>query len=68
VSDAGAYLEWRVTGDPDYDFTWSPLRNPHLGDPEAAARQFVEKIGASGSLANLKLMRRTVTISPWEEP
>lgn len=43
------FEEWRVTGDPGhgfpyYGFTWSPDRNPQLGDPETAARTFVAGI------------------------
>jgi len=65
------YGEWRVTAidsdDRDYDFTWSLLRNPHLGEPEDAARKFIAVVGESGSLRNVRLMRRTVTIAPWED-
>jgi hypothetical protein len=43
------FEEWRVTGTPGggypiYDFVWSPDRNPHLGDPEEAARHFVNML------------------------
>jgi hypothetical protein len=67
----GVYVEWRVTADtdsdfPDYDFTWSELRNPHLGDAEAAARKFATHYTEHGGLRNVRLMRRTVTIEPWE--
>ncbi len=62
------HVEWRVTADPDhFDFTWSPLRNPHLGDAEAAARQFIEQITRTGHMRNVRLMRRTVTVEPWED-
>lgn len=64
---AQTYVEWRVTADPDYEFIWSPLRNPHLGDAEAAARRFVEQVATSGHLTNVKLAQRTVTIDQWEE-
>lgn len=66
----GVYTEWRVTAtdrdDSDYDFTWSLLRNPHLGEPEDAARKFIALVTGSGNLRNVTLSRRTVTIPSWE--
>lgn len=67
--------EWRVTGNPGhgyplYDFTWSPDRNPHLGDPEAGARGFVELITAHHADpwdAGPHLHHRRVTRTPWKK-
>jgi hypothetical protein len=64
--EAGTYTEWRVTAEPNYDFTWSPFLNPHLGDAERAARGFATLVVAHDSLQNVKLMCRTVTVEPWE--
>ena len=55
------YEEWRVTGDPGhgfppYSFVWSLRDNPHLGDPEAAARSL---------MANLAVPR--VNWIPWDD-
>lgn len=67
------FEEWRVTGKPGgnyppYDFTWSPARNPHLGDPERAARQFAEMTSAVGAwIEGPRLSRRPVTVSEWVE-
>lgn len=64
---SGTYEEWRVTGKvrgEDYDFTWSKLRNPHLGDPEQAARNFAEKIAVEWD-DGPHLHRRTATITLW---
>lgn len=73
------FTEWRVTGDPGpgyppYDFTWSPCRNPHLGDSETAARKFVELVDIQNGLTvpdrgikDVRLCRRTVTVSEWQE-
>lgn len=66
------YEEWRVTGQPagdypPYDFTWSPFRNPHLGDPERGARGFIALVTAVGGWTDgPHLSRRTVTVSEWE--
>lgn len=68
------FEEWRVTGTPGhgyppYDFTWSPMRNPHLGDnPEQAARGFVAAIESAGGAWDdgPHLSRRTVTVTDWE--
>lgn len=65
------FEEWRVTGTPDddappYDFTWSPYRNHHLGDPEAGARRFVALIADHGGWPDgPHLEHRTVTVSAW---
>lgn len=73
-TDLIEYQEWRVTGTPGgaferYDFTWSPLRNPHLGDPERAARGFVALIkSANGGTPwedGPHLSHRTVTVTEW---
>jgi len=67
------YEEWRVTGQPDggyppYDFTWSPFRNPHLGECEAGARGFVAGIRKYGTWPDgPHLSRRTVTVTEWRE-
>jgi hypothetical protein len=68
----GTHTEWRVTGDPgpdwkEYDFVWSPWRNPHLGDPEKQARWFHASTIEHERMNNVRLMRRTVTVGPWEE-
>ncbi|GAB1642551.1 hypothetical protein [Krasilnikovia sp. MM14-A1259] len=66
------YEEWRVTGDPGagfpkYDFTWSPERNPDLGDPETGARKFVALIASCGGWPDgPHLQRRTKTVTEWE--
>jgi hypothetical protein len=69
---AGTYEEWRVTGQldggfPPYNFTWSPWRNPHLGDPEAAARGFVALIRSHHGTWDdgPHLSYRTVTVTDW---
>lgn len=65
------YEEWRVTGDPGggfplYEFTWSPMRNSHLGDPEAGARGFVALIESVGGWPEGPyLSHRTVTVTEW---
>jgi hypothetical protein len=68
------YVEWRVTAidtvHKDYDFVWSRLRQPNTPDDAAAeafARKFIATVSESGNLQNIKLTRRTVTITPWEE-
>ncbi|MBM0235944.1 hypothetical protein JNW88_00380 [Micromonospora sp. ATA32] len=68
------FEEWRVTGDPGggyppYEFTWSPMRNPHLGDPERGARGFLAAIESVGGrwADGPHLSRRTVTVTDWEE-
>jgi hypothetical protein len=67
------YEEWRVTGDPrdgsePYEFTWSPFRNPHLGDPEVGARGFVRLVRShEGWTDGPHLHKRTVTVTEWEE-
>lgn len=67
------YIEWRVTGDPGggfppYDFTWSPFRNPHLGDAEAGARGFISLIAShDGWPDGPHLQKRTVTVTDWEQ-
>jgi hypothetical protein len=68
------YEEWRVTGDPGegfppYAFTWSPFRNPHLGDdPEASARGFVRLVRSHESWTDgPHLHKRTVTVTDWTE-
>ena len=66
------YEEWRVVGTVDgkpYEFTWSPQLNPHLGDPEQAARRFIERfaeVGIEFDDADLRMTRRTVTVTDWE--
>lgn len=67
------YEEWRVTGDlgddyPPYEFTWSPRRNPHLGDPEAGARGFIALVADTGCAwpDGPHLHKRTVTVTDWE--
>lgn len=68
IDHATTYEEWRVTGQPGrgyppYEFTWSTLRNPHLGEAEGAARAFMaqELDWDDGP----HLHRRTVTITEW---
>lgn len=68
------YEEWRITGDPGegyspYEFTWSPARNPHLGDdPEKGARGFVRLIESVGGWPDgPHLHKRTVTVTEWED-
>jgi hypothetical protein len=68
----GTFEEWRVTGHPGqgfppYEFIWSPLINPQLGDAHEAALAFVERIWVRGDWADgPHLSRRTVTLSAWE--
>jgi hypothetical protein len=65
------YEEWRaigsIGGEP-YEFTWSPQRNPHLGDPQAAARKFVKAFRDVGIdvESELRLEHRTVTVTEWQ--
>lgn len=74
MSEAGTFEEWRVTSQPSgnyppYDFTWSLLRNPHLGDPERRAKGFVEAIRSYDTPPwddGPHLARRTVEVSDWE--
>lgn len=72
------YEEWRVTGQPGemfngadwppYDFTWSLRTNPHLGDPERAARDFMAKVGQYDTWRDgPHLHKRTVTVTDWQE-
>lgn len=68
------FEEWRVTGQPRglapgvrYDFTWSPERNPHLGDAETAARHFVGIAHVTPWADGPHLSKRTVTRTAWEE-
>lgn len=69
---AETFEEWRVTGKPTgsyppYDFTWSPLLNPHLGDPEQSATRFVALVTAGGGWdEGPHLSHRTVTVTEWE--
>jgi hypothetical protein len=72
-SRVGTFEEWRVTGRPGqgyppYEFTWSLLRNPHLGDPETGARGFFSTIPAFTERweDGPHLSRRTVTVTEWE--
>lgn len=66
------FEEWRVHGHPDaacppYDFVWSLQRNPHLGDPEEAARSFFENLRTWAQWEEgPTLSRRVVRISDWE--
>jgi hypothetical protein len=66
------YWEYRATGcsregDEPYAFTWSPDHNPHLGDPETAARHFVAKVNEHGGWWDgPHLSRRKVTRTGWE--
>jgi hypothetical protein len=70
-----SYEEWRVTGDPGqgfppYEFTWSPARNPHLGDdPETGARGFIALLQAHHEtwIDGPHLHKRTVTVTDWEQ-
>lgn len=68
-----SYEEWRVTGTDHsgepYEFTWSKLRNPHLGEPEAAAAAFIAANARHKAIwrDGLHLSRRTVTVTDWEE-
>lgn len=63
-------IEWRVTGRPYvsdreiFEFVWSPLSTPWLGDSETAARQFMA-IG-SGWADGPHLSMRSVEIGEWE--
>jgi hypothetical protein len=65
------YEEWRVTGRIDgdpYDFTWSPFRNPHLGEGEAGARGFVALVASRDAwTGGPHLHKRTVTVTDWTE-
>jgi hypothetical protein len=72
--EPGTYEEWRVTGlpgqgYPPYAFTWSLLRNPHLGDPETGARGFMATIPAFTEHweDGPHLSHRTVTVTAWED-
>lgn len=75
MSELETFEEWRVTGDPGYgctpyEFVWSPDRNPHLGDPEAAARAFVAAHERGPSVRWVDgphLSHRAVTRTAWEE-
>jgi hypothetical protein len=64
------YEEWRVTGRIDgdpYEFTWSPFRNPHLGEPEPAARGFIALVASRDAWTDgPHLHKRTVTVTDWE--
>jgi len=69
------YDEWRITGTPGqdyppYDFTISPFLNPHLGDPETEARNFVAMHAALGDPweDGPHLHCRTVTVTEWQDP
>jgi hypothetical protein len=72
-NETRTYREWRVTATttdpdmPDYDFIWSPWTTRHIcatdADAEAAARSFVAVQG--GSLTDLELSSRTITVTPW---
>lgn len=70
---AGTFEEWRVTGEPGhgyptYDFVWSPIINPQLGDPREAALTFIEKIRLRDDWADgPRLSHRTVTITNWHD-
>lgn len=77
-SEAGTYTEWRVTGVPDYvgqqyEFVWSELLNPRLGDAETAAKNFQDMIvngpdrwpGRKAWLEGPVISTRTVTITEW---
>jgi hypothetical protein len=72
MSEREEFEEWRVTGchgegDEPYDFTWSPDRNPHLGDPEAGARKFVAKVNEYGGWSDgPHLSMRAVSRTPWQ--
>lgn len=65
------FEEWRVTGDPGdgyppYEFTWSPFRNPQLGEPEACARSFAALVDQHGRWPDgPHLEHRTVTVTEW---
>lgn len=74
MSDLEEFEEWRVTGDPGdgypkYDFTWSPDRNPHLGDPESAARTFAAavRMHVTPWKAGPDLSMRWVKRSKWRQ-
>lgn len=77
-SSPDTYTEWQVTGQstdpalhgmPPYASVWSPLSTQHLGrtddDIERAAREFAELAAARGSLTDVTLSQRTVTVAPW---
>lgn len=64
------FEEWRATGNPGggyppYEFTWSPMLNPHLGDPERGARAFAAAMSDKWD-DGPHLRRRTVTVTGWE--
>ena len=75
-----SYEEWRVTGQPNafrgvefppYEFVWSLRINPHLGDPEQAAREFVAGMARHADRCGTwtdgpHLHHRTVTVTDWE--
>lgn len=69
---AREYEEWRVTGEPGhgyptYEFVWSPLINPQLGDAKEAALAFIEKIWIRDDwLIGPYLSHRTVTVTDWK--
>lgn len=49
-----SYEEWQVTGQPEvgqppYSFTWSPRRNPQLGDAGLAAKAFLQRLAQRGA-------------------
>lgn len=63
------YEEWRVTGrwgEVPYEFVWSPFRNGRT-EPEAEARNFVEKTQEHGWTDGPHLHTRTVTVTDWTE-
>jgi len=71
-----SYDEWRVVGtfasafngNEGYEFTWSTARNPHLGDPERGARDFIESLRDVDRWADgPHLLRRTVTVTEWTQ-
>lgn len=67
AAEPDTYEEWRVTGTvqgEDYDFTWSKLRNPHLGDPEQGARKFAERLAVTWD-DGPHLHHRTIVIHSW---
>jgi hypothetical protein len=71
------YEEWRVTGrfahtqpsgSDQYEFTWSPVRNPHLGNPERGARDFIRLMhDVERWTDGPHLHKRTVTVTDWTE-
>jgi hypothetical protein len=64
------YKEWRVTATQDdgepYQFTWSSPGHP---DPEGDARRFIALVRdhAGGWLKDVRLRKRTVTVTDWED-